>query len=234
MPPWFQGGEEGMSVLTDADEIGSAAAVYRELKQRILNVRYAVGERMSEARLAEELGVGRSPIRTALLRLKAEGWIAISPQSGTYIRSMTRKEIRDVTDLRLILEMRVARDAAKLMTVEAVKKLQGEFRDKKRRIVNGDVDAFLKIDERLHSAIYEAADNKLISQILVGLRDKVQWLRRTGAVSSQRVQDSFAEIESLFQAIKKRDEKAAAQAMHSHLQNSFTFIEKLRGSDKAD
>jgi DNA-binding GntR family transcriptional regulator len=225
MPPWFQGGEEGMSVLTDADEIGSAAAVYRELKQRILNVRYAVGE---------ELGVGRSPIRTALLRLKAEGWIAISPQSGTYIRSMTRKEIRDVTDLRLILEMRVARDAAKLMTVEAVKKLQGEFRDKKRRIVNGDVDAFLKIDERLHSAIYEAADNKLISQILVGLRDKVQWLRRTGAVSSQRVQDSFAEIESLFQAIKKRDEKAAAQAMHSHLQNSFTFIEKLRGSDKAD
>jgi DNA-binding GntR family transcriptional regulator len=120
------------------------------------------------------------------------------------------------------------------MTVEAVKKLQGEFRDKKRRIVNGDVDAFLKIDERLHSAIYEAADNKLISQILVGLRDKVQWLRRTGAVSSQRVQDSFAEVESLFQAIKKRDEEAAAQAMRGHLQNSFTFIEKLSGSDKAD
>ena len=216
-----------MSVLTDADEVGSAAVVYRELKQRILNLRYAVGERMSEVRLAEELGVGRSPIRTALLRLKAEGWIAISPQSGTYIRSMTRKEIRDVTDLRLILEMRVARDAARLMTDEVLKKLQTEFRDKKRRIVNGDVDSFLEIDDRLHSAIYDAADNKLISQILVGLRDKVEWLRRTGAVSSQRVQDSFAEIELLFQALKKRDEESAAQAMSSHLKNSFAFIEKL-------
>jgi DNA-binding GntR family transcriptional regulator len=74
-----------MSVLTDADEIGSAAAVYRELKQRILNLRYAVGERMSEARLAEELGVGRSPIRTALLRLKAgnERFIAGTAQFPT-------------------------------------------------------------------------------------------------------------------------------------------------------
>ncbi len=110
------------------DEAGAASITYREIKRRIIDPHYEVGERLSEARLAEDLGVGRSPIRTALLRLKSEGWIDISPQSGTYIKAMTPSEIREVADLRMLLEMRAAGDAATRISDAAIlKDLRVEF-----------------------------------------------------------------------------------------------------------
>ncbi len=99
---------EREEAMLDIDEAGAASITYREIKRRIVDLQYGVGERLSEARLAEELGVGRSPIRTALLRLKAEGWIAIAPQSGTYVKAMTPREIREVADLRT--RMRIAKE----------------------------------------------------------------------------------------------------------------------------
>src|SRR5207237_10487935 len=94
------------------DSTAMAAQVYAAIKKRILERRYSPGERLSEARLVQELGLGRSPIRTALARLKNEGWIAVSPQSGTYIKSLTDKEIQDLVSLRLLHEARAARGDA--------------------------------------------------------------------------------------------------------------------------
>jgi DNA-binding GntR family transcriptional regulator len=213
--------------MLDIDEAGPAAITYREIKRRIVNLHYGVGERLSEARLAEELGVGRSPIRTALLRLKSEGWISISPQSGTYIKAMTPREIREVTDLRMLLEMRATGDAAKRMSDAALADLRAEFDLRGPGILNGDADAFIALDNRLHAAIYDATDNRLISGILLELRDKVQWIRRVCSVSTERVQDGFREIERIFLGLERRDEAEAAQAMRDHVKNAAAFCEHL-------
>src|SRR5882724_5248503 len=160
--------------MRDSDEANAAYVTYREIKRRIVELHYGVGERLSEARLAVDLGVGRSPVRTALSRLKSEGWIAISPQSGTYVKAMTPRDIREVTDLRMLLEMRAAGDAATRMSDFVLKTLRADFRLQSRSIAKGDVDAFIALDNRLHSAIYDASDNRLVRQILLDLRDKVQ------------------------------------------------------------
>src|ERR1700747_2793371 len=81
-----------------------AVHAYAAIKKRILDFRYAPGERLSEAQLAKELGLGRQLIRSALAKLKSDGWIAVSPQSGTYVKSLTEREIGDLVDLRLVLE----------------------------------------------------------------------------------------------------------------------------------
>jgi DNA-binding GntR family transcriptional regulator len=216
-----------MSALMKFDDANSTSMVYREIKQRIVNLRYGIGERLSEARLAEELGVGRSPIRTALWRLKLEGWIAISPQSGTYIKAMTLREIREIADLRIMLEMRVAGDAASRMSDEMLATLRSDFQLHGSRIAGGDADAFIAIDNQLHSAIYDAADNKLICQILLDLRDKVQWIRRVCSVSMERVQDGFAELERVLSALERRDAASAAQAMHDHVKSAAAFCAHL-------
>jgi DNA-binding GntR family transcriptional regulator len=219
--------------MLDIDEAGPAAITYREIKRRIVNLHYGVGERLSEARLAEELGVGRSPIRTALLRLKSEGWISISPQSGTYIKAMTPREIREVTDLRMLLEMRATGDAAKRMSDAVLADLRAEFDLRGPGILNGDADAFIALDNRLHAAIYDATDNRLISGILLELRDKVQWIRRVCSVSTERVQDGFKELERILLALERRDEVEAAQAMRDHVKNAAAFCEHLEAQRPA-
>jgi DNA-binding GntR family transcriptional regulator len=214
-------------MLVDIDQVSVASATYRELKRRILNLQYRVGERLSETRLAEDLGVARSPIRSALARLKSEGWIEVSPQSGTFIRPMTLKEIREITDLRTMLEMRLARDAATRMSDETLAALRAEFAVHGALIAAGDAEAFIAIDNRLHAEIYDAADNRLIRQILLDLRDKVQWIRRVCAVSFERVQDGFAELEQILAALERRDARGAAQAMHDHVEHAAAFYQLL-------
>jgi len=218
---------EREEAMLDTDEAGAASVTYREIKRRIVDLQYGVGERLSEARLAEELGVGRSPIRTALLRLKAEGWIAIAPQSGTYVKAMTPRKIRELADLRTLLEMRAATDAAVRMSDSALEELRTEFRLREASIASGDADAFIAVDNRLHSAIYDATDNRLIREILLDLRDKVQWIRRVCAVSTERVQDGFKELELILSALERRDEVQAAQAMRDHVKSAAAFCEQL-------
>lgn len=217
-------------MLVDTDQFSVASVVYRELKRRILNLDYRVGERLSEARLAEDLGVARSPIRSALARLKSEGWIEVSPQSGSYVRSISLREIREITDLRTMLEMRLAGDAASRISDATLAALRIEFELHGRLIANGDAEAFIAIDNRLHAEIYDAADNRLIRQILLDLRDKVQWIRRVCSVSIERVQDGFAELEQILAALERRDEQAAAQAMHDHVERAAAFYESLEES----
>jgi DNA-binding GntR family transcriptional regulator len=212
-----------------SDEANVAAATYREIKRRIVELHYGVGERLSEARLASDLKVGRSPVRTALSRLKSEGWIAISPQSGTYVKAMTPRDIRELTDLRMLLEMRAAGDAATRMADSALKTLRADFRLQSRAIAKGNVDAFISLDNHLHAAIYDAADNGLIRQILLDLRDKVQWIRRVCSVSIERVQDGLEELRCILIALERRDEARAAQAMRDHVQSAAAFCERLEG-----
>ena len=78
------------------DSSAAATLAYEEIKRRIIDLEYPPGTKLSEAPLAEELGFGRSPIRTAFARLQGEGWVTISPQSGTYVRRPTEAEIAGV------------------------------------------------------------------------------------------------------------------------------------------
>ena len=72
--------------LSVGGEVSAVEAAYRHIKQRIIELAYPPGMKLSEVRLAREIGLGRSPLRSALARLKGEGWIAVSPQSGTYVK----------------------------------------------------------------------------------------------------------------------------------------------------
>jgi DNA-binding GntR family transcriptional regulator len=123
--------------------------------------------------------------------------------------------------------MRVAGDAASRLSDKMLTTLRAEFALHGSRIAKGDADAFIAIDSRLHSAIYEAADNKLISQILLDLRDRVQWIRRVCSVSMERVQDGFSELECVLSALERRDEVGAAQAMNNHIRSAAAFCARV-------
>lgn len=209
------------------DELNVAAHTYREIKRRIVELEYRLGERLSETRLALELGVGRSPVRSALARLKSEGWVAISPQSGTFVKALTNSDIEEVTELRTVLEMHAARVAAERITQQEIDALQVAFDTLGPSIAAGRSELFIDLDKQFHFTIYKAAGNELVLDILVNLRDKVQWIRRACSVSVERVQEGFREIESIFQKLKNRDGDAAAEGMRRHIQNAAAFCRTI-------
>jgi DNA-binding GntR family transcriptional regulator len=215
------------------EDFNQAAQVYREIKRRIVELEYRLGARLSETRLAAELGVGRSPVRSALARLKGEGWVAISPQSGTFVKALTNRDIEEVTELRTILEVHATRAAVERMTPLQIEALAIAFDTMGPSIVAGRSELFFDLDKQLHQTIYDAAGNELVLGILMNLRDKVQWIRRACSVSIDRVQDGFHEIESIFAAIEKRDSEAAAERMRTHIQNAAAFCRAIAPEARA-
>jgi DNA-binding GntR family transcriptional regulator len=197
---------------------------YEEIKARIIDLRYPPGEKLSEARLVEELGCGRSPIRSAFARLQSEGFIAVSPQSGIYVRALTEQEIKDVFDCRLLLEVHVTRLAATNMDAEQLRKLRVAFRrlaPQGKSPPTADVfEDFDELDTMFHASIYRAAGNSTITGILLNLLEKAQWLKKSTRSTPKRMTAWFAELEHILEALEERNPDKAAESMRQHICNA--------------
>jgi DNA-binding GntR family transcriptional regulator len=222
------------SIDSNSGDSSMAGQAYAAIKKRILDFRYLPGERLSEVNLAKELGLGRSPIRTALARLKGDGWIAVSPQSGTYIKALSEKEIQDLLELRLLLETRVTELAAKRIGDDDLRKLRRAFVASCPTGVaslNEDAfDDFNEFDSLFHRTLYRTAGNALITEILTNLLAKVQWLKTTTRPSSLRIRSGFLELKRILEALEARDPKVAAARMRKHIGNAATFFAAARGN----
>jgi DNA-binding GntR family transcriptional regulator len=200
---------------------------YEKIKRGILDLRYRPGEKLSETRLAEELKLGRSPIRTALTRLAGEGWIVVLPQSGTFVRKLSPQEVTDLAELRLLLEAHAAHRAAERIGPDDLSLLRTEFEALKVKGVDGHFDEFLRLDDRFHTTLHRLAGNQRVAEILQNLRDQIHWIRVVNAIVPGRVAESLKEMDRVLVALERRDGEEAARAMRQHIgniANSFVTI----------
>lgn len=206
-------------------EIRSPFLAYTQIKARIIDLTYQPGERLSETKLAEEFGLGRSPIRTALLRLESEGWVEISPQSGTFVCALSEREIQELTEFRSLLEAHCAGQAVARVSAEEIELLQLKFAMARPKVHAGDVDVALQLDEEVHALMYRLGGNALIADTLTGMRDKVQWIRRACAISALRIQESFEEMEGIVEALSRRDAAMVQYLICQHVENAARFCQ---------
>jgi DNA-binding GntR family transcriptional regulator len=198
---------------------------YTQIKGRIIDLTYQPGERLSETKLAEEFALGRSPIRTALSRLESEGWVEISPQSGTFVCAPSENEIKEVTEFRAILEAYCAGRAVARISEEELQLLQMKFVVLRPKVEAGDVDVAIQLDQEVHALMYRLGGNDLIASTLTGLRDKIQWIRRACAVSVLRIQESFEEMHGVVEALSRRDVPMVERLIREHVENAARFCQ---------
>jgi DNA-binding GntR family transcriptional regulator len=193
--------------------------VYRQIKEGILAVRFKPGQKLSETKLAADLGVGRSPIRSALARLECDGWVRVLPQQGTFVRTFSAGDVAAMSELRLLLEAHAVSVAAARVTPEELASLRIQFEALKARGAERNFQEFLALDDRFHGLVYRLADNPLITEILRNLRDQIHLVRVINAAVPGRVDASFAEMDRVLSAMERHDGEAAAQAMRQHIGN---------------
>ncbi len=210
---------------------GAPIGAYDEVKRRIIECAYPPGTKLSEARLAEELGCGRSPVRSAFSRLQAEGWIEVSPQSGTYVKAPSEREIEDIFETRLLLETHVTSAAARNIDAEQLRRLRVAFRrlaPQGKEFAQEIFDDFNELDSMFHSTIYQAAGNETMAGILLNLLEKVRWIKKSFPSTPKRMRLSFTELERVLEALEERDPDAAAQRMREHIGNAADFAANFR------
>lgn len=143
---------------------------YRLLEEQIVTLRLAPGEVLSEYALAEQLGLGRTPIREALQRLAGEGLVAILPRKGILVTKTDAKTQLLVLEVRRELERLLCRSAAVRATPEQRGRLREIATGMDRASKGNDDMAFMRLDRDLNHLIVEAAHNEYAARAMRSLQ----------------------------------------------------------------
>lgn len=202
--------------------------VIRELEDGIRTGRFAPGQRLVEGDLTVALGVSRGPLREALGRLAAEGLIDIEPYRGAVVRRLTRKDVRDLYQVREVLEGEAARLAAlaideghnrRRLTAAA----KGLSAFKKRM----DVLSYLDRNAEFHDLVVELSGNDLLRTLLPRLHTHAFRLLFRNLLSPAAAQESLRHHDAIVEAIQAGDARGAERAMREHVRRSGQAIQQL-------
>ncbi|MFJ8943993.1 GntR family transcriptional regulator [Streptomyces sp. NPDC102395] len=195
----------------------AAERVYAHVKQGVLDRRYEGGALLTEGELAEAVGVSRTPVREALLRLEAEGLIKLYPKKGAMVLPVSAQEIADVVETRMLVEEHAARKAVPapaglLARLEELLELQ------KAQAAAGDLAGAAVTDRCFHAEIVRSGGNEILSRLYDQLRDRQ--LRMGVAVlhsHPDRVAKTLVEHEEILRALRAGDAEDAVRLVHRHV-----------------
>ena len=188
------------------------------IKQAILENEAEPGSQLKIDELAEKLGVSRTPIREALLRLKQEGMVISVPRLGFFVYGMTKKEFKDLFELRQIIECYAAEQAAYQMTDKEIAKLIYIQENCELFITTREITEFNKLEIELHDKIIHHLKNKKISNVMESVSDSLYRERHIAMSSIDNVSSSITEHGKIVRAIHMRDGLLSRKAMQDHLE----------------
>ncbi|MDA3625105.1 GntR family transcriptional regulator [Saccharopolyspora sp. WRP15-2] len=184
--------------------------VCEEIRNRIIDGRFAPGDRIVERELAEELAVSRVPVREALRTLRVEGFVEDVARRGVIVRRLDRRDVEELFDVREALEGMACRLATAKADARGLRALQRHLNRADKALRNDDLTAVGKANADFHDEIVQLADHHLLAGMLEPLQGRLHWL-------FQQVEDPKALCEEhthLYEAIASGDpDRAAAEAI---------------------
>lgn len=202
---------------TATSTVTAADRVYRHVKQGVLERRYEGGILLTEGELAVAVGVSRTPVREALLRLETEGLLKLYPKKGALVLPVSAQEITDVIETRLLVEEFTVRKA--VPAPPGLLDRLAELVEEQRRFgAAGELGAMMAADRAFHAEIVRSAGNQILCRLYDQLRDRQ--LRMGVALlhaHPDRVERTLAEHTEILDALRAGDGETAAAAVRAHV-----------------
>lgn len=206
----------------DADLFPSVAdAVYERLWRQIVNLDFAPGERLTEETLARELGVSRTPVREALLRLGEAGLVRVSPRRGFSMPIVSPEDLIELYDLRAALETHAIQRATPLVSDADIADQRARQQSAHDRAVAGSpaaADEFFRADIALHEMLHAYGGNRRSARLLTDLMGQLSLPSRRAARHPENRLAAIAEHNRILAALSERDAGGAAMAMADHIE----------------
>lgn len=192
---------------------------YDILKEKILKKELLPGTRLVDSQLAEDFGISRTPLRDAIRKLSEEGLVVNNPtKKGYYVYQPSAKDINEIFDLRLILDMAAARkliqevlpkDPEALSTLEEVYQAECE-----------DEASFVQKDEDFHDAVIRLCGNDRMSAIYSDLRSQTRAFRSVTSRNVERMTKAHNYHKKIFEGFQRLDLDATLDAIQKHVEYS--------------
>src|SRR6202046_64493 len=193
-------------------------SVYEALVELVVGGRLGPGEHLVETDLARQLGVSRQPVREALHRLEAEGWVDLRPNQGAFVHVPTDHEVDELLDVRELLEVQMARLAARAASPTGVARLRAIWFEGQSAVASGETERIVAANNEFHAALARVAGNAVLADLAHIVSRRVRWYYRQ--VAPQRGPEAWAEHRGLLAAVEARDEERQANIARQHIEGA--------------
>ncbi|HVY80642.1 MAG TPA: GntR family transcriptional regulator [Steroidobacteraceae bacterium] len=193
---------------------------YLMIRDRIVRGVYAPGLRVTEQEIANATGVSRTPVREALRRLQADGFVQVTPNAGAVVTKWTENNMRDVFELRAILESYGAQRAAERITpagIVELKKLAEQQYEESVRQAPGYIERIGEVNSRFHRSLQEFSGNARLVAMLPALIEAPLVLKTFSRYEHSDLVRSASHHLEIVSALEARNGEWAASVMRSHI-----------------
>ena len=207
--------------------------IQAQIKKLILTNRLRPGQSIVIDHLASELGVSHTPVREALAMLQHDGLVRTRPYENPRVTEIDASDVREVWEMRILLEGWVAGKAALTLSDEVLGKISESLQKARQHALKSSYDAHLESDVAMHEMILQTADNSLFKRLAQLVNDRstrIRWLvEATG--SNRDVLTIIDEHYTILEALQARDPELTRQRLISHLEagmkRTLAAVEKI-------
>lgn len=190
---------------------------YDYLLKAVLTNVYSMGDPISEVEVSKELGISRSPVREAIRRLQTEGILRTVPGRGTFVAEMTIQDIREIFELRQLLEHQALKDAYPRLTKNNLTAMQS-------KITSLDVESikpeeFYEADREFHELFINLSGNSRLIKFYRQLIVQIDVIRRISARNPRHFVVSKKYHLQILKALLDQDFDLASQTLEEHIKN---------------
>ena len=194
--------------------------IFEKVREDVLNGVYKSGEKIIEAKVADEMGVSRTPVREALKQLELDGLVENIPNRGVIVKGVTPEDIDDIYTMRLAIEGIAARWSIDRMTESSLKELIEIYELMEFYTQKNDIDKIFELNTRFHEVIYKSACSRYLEHVLTDFQQFIKTTRKQSLATEGRMAEALQEHRRIMEAFVNRDAETAVDALVKHIDKS--------------
>jgi DNA-binding GntR family transcriptional regulator len=200
------------------------------IRDAIVDARLSFGEQISESALAAQLGISKTPVREALLRLKLDGLVDIHPQRGTFVFRLSEDEVAEICRFREILESAALAEAMAQDRRALLRRLDGNLAAMTRAKKSGDARKLPQLDAEFHNAILDACGNAYLRAAYGLIEHKIHALRWRLPEDNEQITHCQHNHAVIVSQIRRGSVGKAQTTLKRHIRDTLdAYLEASRG-----
>ena len=193
---------------------------YQAIRNQIIYSELPPGSKISEKNLEDYLKIGCTPIREALMILEQEGYVKLLPSKGAFVTKISLEDVKEIYDIRKLLEPFVALSATLRVPDIEIQKLDEEWDNIKKRLNNGEIIKWTdlaKADKNFHFTLIRYSSNKRVKHMLTSCHAQIERFQSLSAESFADIENTIQQHVVLITLLKNRDANGLSQKIYEHI-----------------
>ena len=207
--------------------------IYEVLMQKIAGGDYQDGDRLGISQISRENGVSDIPVREAVRRLEREGYVSIAPNQGPVVRCFSKERLREIFQIKAVLEGYAARLSIDFLTPEDIRELHQRNDRLRQALEKNDMKEYSRLNVEFHLRLYQNMPQRELYGMIQELWKKYSITKTVFSVAPTRMEQSIDEHEELLRLIVQRDYDQVERLMRAHkMRAGVALVQQIEQKEK--